>query len=95
MTSKGKQPNEEHPATDEPRPVDQSAAAESTTPALPHDPKAAPGAVDIVGAVPPDVHVEEDITEGHPGYEESGRSEVIPPQRFADKKRRSKPADEK
>jgi hypothetical protein len=29
--------------------------------------------------LPDDVHVDPDITEGHPGYEESGRSDIKPP----------------
>jgi hypothetical protein len=35
--------------------------------------------VDITGIVPEGVRIDPDITEGHPGYEESGSSEIIPP----------------
>jgi hypothetical protein len=36
------------------------------------------GRVDIVVNVPDDVRVDPDITEGHPGYDESGASEIHP-----------------
>jgi hypothetical protein len=41
-------------------------------------PGVTPGAVDVIGVVPEDVRVDADITEGHAGYEESGRSEIHP-----------------
>jgi hypothetical protein len=34
------------------------------------------GRVDVTGLTPEGVHVDPDITEGHPGYEESGDSEI-------------------
>jgi hypothetical protein len=38
------------------------------------------GPVDVTGKMPDDFHVDPDITEGHPGYEESGDSELnLPP----------------
>jgi len=37
------------------------------------------GRVDVVGQVPADVHPDPNITEGHPGYQESGGSELRPP----------------
>ncbi len=37
-----------------------------------------PNRVDVTGIVPESVRVDPDNTEGHPGYEESGESEVIP-----------------
>jgi nucleotide-binding universal stress UspA family protein len=37
------------------------------------------GRVDVTGIVPEDIHVDPDLTEGHPGYAESGGSEIIPP----------------
>jgi hypothetical protein len=46
--------------------------------ALPHEPGISRGSVDVTGIVPEDVHVDPDITEGHPGYEESGSSEMHP-----------------
>jgi hypothetical protein len=55
-----------------------SAAARIAPLALPHEPGVAPGSVDVTGVVPEDVHVDPDITEGHPGYEESGVSEIHP-----------------
>jgi hypothetical protein len=49
-----------------------------TSTALPHVPGVSPGSVDVVGILPDDVHVDPDIMEGHPGYEESGGSEQKP-----------------
>ena len=46
------------------------------TPALQYEPGVNPDAVDVVGIIPGDVYVDPEITEGHPGYEESGDSEV-------------------
>jgi len=55
-----------------------SAAAPSAPRALPLEPGVSAGSVDVTGIVPEDVHVDPDITEGHPGYEESGPSEIHP-----------------
>ncbi len=41
------------------------------------------GRVDITGIVPGDIRVDPEITEGHPGYQESGDSEIIPAERLA------------
>jgi hypothetical protein len=41
------------------------------------------GRVDVTGIVPENVRVDPNITEGHPGYQESGDSEIIPPGRPA------------
>jgi hypothetical protein len=41
------------------------------------------GRRDVVEPVPEGVHVDPYITEGHPGYQESGDSEIISPERFA------------
>lgn len=46
-------------------------------------PEGNPGRVDVTGVVPDDIRVDPDITEGHEGYEESGDSEIIPPDRLA------------
>jgi hypothetical protein len=40
------------------------------------------GRVDVTGIVPEDIHVDPYITEGQPGYQESGSSEVIPNDRL-------------
>src|SRR2546421_12920228 len=41
------------------------------------------GRTDVVGIIPPgQVHIDPDMTEGHPGYEESGLSESIPIERL-------------
>jgi hypothetical protein len=37
------------------------------------------GRVDITGIIPEGIHVDPNITESHPGYDESGSSEIIPP----------------
>lgn len=34
---------------------------------------------DVTGVMPDNVRVDPNITEGHPGYQESGDSEIIPP----------------
>jgi hypothetical protein len=47
--------------------------------ALPYDRGVSPTAVDVTGITPEDIHAEPDITEGHPGYDESGTSELRPP----------------
>jgi len=41
------------------------------------------GRTDVTGIVPQGVHVDPDLTEGHPGYQESGDSEVIPNDQLA------------
>jgi hypothetical protein len=45
---------------------------------LPYQPGISPGDVDITGIVPEGVRIDPDITEGHPGYQESGSSEITP-----------------
>ena len=57
---------------------DPSAATPTAPQALPYQPGISPGSVDVIGIVPEDVHVDPYITEGHPGYEESGDSELHP-----------------
>ena len=46
-------------------------------------PEGNPGRVDVTGTMPEGIRIDPDITEGHPGYEESGDSEIIPPERLA------------
>ena len=41
------------------------------------------GWVDVTGIMPEGIRIDPDITEGHPGYEESGESEIIPTERFS------------
>jgi hypothetical protein len=38
--------------------------------------------VDNTGVMPEGVHVDPNLTEGQPGYQESGGSEIIPDQRL-------------
>ncbi len=59
---------------------------ESSPPALPparKHPACESNCVDLTGHPPEDVRVDPDITEGHPGYQESGDSEITPPDRLA------------
>lgn len=44
---------------------------------LTHQPGISPGSVDVTGIVPEGVIVDPKVTEGHPGYDESGTSEII------------------
>jgi hypothetical protein len=53
------------------------------TKTLPYQPGVEQGRVDVTGIVPDGVRIDPDLTEGHPGYEESGESEIIPPERLA------------
>jgi len=41
------------------------------------------GRVDHTGVVPEGVRVDPNVTEGHPGYDESGPSEIVPRERAA------------
>jgi hypothetical protein len=45
-------------------------------------PEGNPGRVDVTGIIPEGIGIDADLTEGHPGYEESGGSEIIPPERL-------------
>jgi hypothetical protein len=40
------------------------------------------GGVDITGTIPEDIRVDPDLTEGHPGDQPSGDSEIIPTERL-------------
>jgi hypothetical protein len=44
--------------------------------------RAGRGCVDVMGIMPEGIRIDPDITEGHPGYEESGDSELIPTERL-------------
>ena len=57
--------------------------AKSVPPALPLQPGVSSGSVDVTGIIPEGIRVDPNFTEGHPGYEESGSSEIIPTQRLA------------
>jgi hypothetical protein len=63
-------------------PGDEPPAAQAGPKALPQRETGLPGGgqgrVDVTGIVPENIHVDPDITEGHPGYQESGESEIIP-----------------
>jgi len=51
---------------------------------LQHRPGIVPGTVDVTGTVPEGVHVDPDLTEGHPGYEESGDSGILSTERLSE-----------
>jgi hypothetical protein len=59
-------------------------------PALPFRPAADPNRIDVTGITPEGIRIDPDITEGHPGYEESGESQIIPPERLARGSRRGR-----
>jgi hypothetical protein len=40
------------------------------------------GRVDFTGIMPEGIRVDPNLTEGHPGYQESGGSEILPTQRL-------------
>jgi hypothetical protein len=46
-------------------------------------PEGNPGHVDLTGLMPEGIRIDPDLTEGHPGYQESGDAEIIPPERLA------------
>jgi hypothetical protein len=41
------------------------------------------GRIDVTGIIPEEIRIDPNITEGHPGYEESGDSGIMPPARRA------------
>ena len=49
---------------------------------LPYEAGVRDGWVDVTGIIPEGIHVDANITEGHPGYEVSGDSEIISQERF-------------
>jgi hypothetical protein len=71
------------------------APSQTTRTALPRAPTsagsgpfaAARGRVDLTGITAANVCIDPDLTEGHPGYEESGESEIIPAKRLRRAKR--------
>lgn len=70
-------------SAEQPRGEETKLAEPAVPPALPHQPGIVPGPVDITGIAPEGTRIDPDITEGHPGYEESGDSEIIPTERLA------------
>ena len=63
-----------HPASKDP--------SQGAQPAETGQPGGGRGRVDVTGIMPAGIRVDPDLTEGHPGYEESGNSETIPTERF-------------
>jgi hypothetical protein len=76
--------------TNETQPADADRTeAGALPPALPPATRKLPsdsGSIDVTGIVPEDIRIDPDITEGHPGYEESGDSEIIPLERLVGQK---------
>ena len=70
------------PAGKEPRPA-LKAPPPGARPEDTGQPGGGQGRVDVTGIMPEGIRVDPNITEGHPGYEESGESEIIPAERFA------------
>ncbi len=50
------------------------------------------GRRDVTGRMPDNVRVDPDVTEGQPGYQESGDSEIIPDERIQGSAGGRKPA---
>jgi hypothetical protein len=74
---------EQAPAANEPRANPPLAVAPREGPQPDSgQPGGGQGRIDVTGVVPEGMRVDPDLTEGHPGYEESGDSEVIPPERL-------------
>jgi hypothetical protein len=61
---------------------DSAGLRRSDLPELPLRPGTDPNRVDVTGTMPEGIRVDPDLTEGHPGYEESGDSEIIPNKRL-------------
>ena len=55
-------------------------------------PEGNPGRVDVTGIMPEGIRIDPNFTEGHPGYQESGDSEIIPPERLAGGSKASTPS---
>ncbi len=66
MTATPNDPRRQDPGKDSGRPQDDSGV----------------GRRDVTGRMPENVRVDPNITEGHPGYQESGSSEIIPDERI-------------
>jgi hypothetical protein len=70
------------PVTDKDTHPALKAPPQGAKPAETGQPGGGRGRVDITGIMPEGIRVDPDLTEGHPGYEESGNSEIIPTERF-------------
>ena len=71
------------PLTSKPTRPALKAPPKGARPADSGEPGGGQGRVDITGIMPADIRIDPDLTEGHPGYEESGDSEIIPNERFS------------
>ena len=57
----------------------QENGASAGLPEIPYEGKVLPDSVNVTGIVPEGIRIDPDATEGHPGYKESGGSEIISP----------------
>ncbi len=55
---------------------DTTVAGQQSSKQLPFDVHARKESLDVVGVLPKDITVDPNLTEGHPGYQESGKSEI-------------------
>jgi hypothetical protein len=60
------------------------ALTQGTRRTAPGEPGSGQGRVDVIGIIPEAIRIDPDLTEGHPGYERSGDSEIIPTERFSE-----------
>ncbi len=67
------------PAAGRKHPQRKRPEARTARPALSRKVEPNPSRVDVVGKLPPDIHVDPEITEGHRAYDETGPSEIIQP----------------
>jgi hypothetical protein len=51
------------------------------------------GRVDDTGIIPEGIRIDPNLTDGHPGPEQSGDSEIIPTERFSQPRERDKKED--
>src|SRR5262245_60283775 len=71
------------PAVKDARPASK-APSDGARPADTGQPGGGQGRVDVTGIMPKGIRVDPNLTEGHPGYEESGDSEIIPIDRLTE-----------
>jgi hypothetical protein len=80
MAGKSKKPigvvKHDSEASDANNPEDTATHSHQTQKKLPYDVHARKESVDVVGVLPQDVTVDPFVTEGHPGYTESGKSAI-------------------
>ena len=73
-----------------PQPRSSNALAKQPAPPDPGRPGGGQGRVDVTGVIRDNIRVDPYITEGHPGYDETGPSEIIPAEQPTGKSRGQK-----